>query len=249
MVDNTSAWREPNQSLVSTEDAEYTLTVRLLDTSVRAPLSRAGVLHVGLENHGASLGEPVLQASMAVLRSHGGRTLASALPNQFDITVPPGSATLALQLRSAATPAQTFELYLYDCTTGECFSYTFTLPAGPRQRLVVRQPAAGRWVAAINAAPSPQSGLPFELEELVATAPLSRTTLFHSQLPAASWTDALQLPSPSTAQPGTTQVLLMELIDRAVERGETEFPWETRSVLPRLRDRPVAVGMSIHRLP
>jgi Subtilase family len=249
MVDNTSALRESNQSLVSTEEAEYALTVRLLDASVRPTLSSAGVLDVDLENRGAALGAPVLDASIGVLRSHQGETLATGLPNRFEITVPAGAATLAVQLRSTAPSAHPFELYLYDCTTGECFSDNFTLPAGPRQKLVVRQPRAGRWVAAVNAAPIPQTALPFELEEVVAMAPLPRTTTPRSQAPAASWTDTLQLPPAATAPAGATQVLLIELIDRAVEREEIDYPWETRSVLPKLRDRPVAVGMSIHRMP
>jgi len=142
-VDNSSAWREPNQSLVSTEDAEYALTVRLLGASVRPRLSRAGGLDVDVENQGASLDEPVLQVSSGLLRSHRGQTLATGLPNQFDIQVPPAAATLALQLRNAAPSTHTFELYLYDCTTGECFSYNFTLPAGTAS--TPGRSTSGRW--------------------------------------------------------------------------------------------------------
>jgi hypothetical protein len=234
---------------VSTDDAEYVLTARLLDASVRSRLSRAGVLDVSLENRGASLGEPVVDASIGILRSHQGKTLITGLPNQFEINVPPGAATLALQLRGTAASVQTFELYLYDCTTGECFSYDFTLPAEPRQRLVVRRPTAGRWIAAVNAAPLPKGALPFELEEVIATAPLPATGDSRSQLPAARWACTLPLSPMAAAPVGATRVLLVELIDRAVERNEVEQPWETRPRLPKFRDRPVAVGMSIHRLP
>jgi hypothetical protein len=248
-VENTTAWRESNSSLVSTGEAAYELTARLLDASLQPRLTRTGVLDIDFENHGASLREPVIEASPGLLRSHQGRTLATGLPNQFDIEVPPGAATLALQLRGAAPSTHRFELYLYDCTTGECFSYNFTLPAEPRQRLVVRRPAAGRWIAAVNAAPLPQAALSFELEEVVAMAPQPQTATSGSRLPAAQWTERLQLPPLMAPQPGATQVVLVELIDRAVGRDEAEHPWETRSLLPKLRDRPAAVGSSIHRLP
>jgi hypothetical protein len=248
-VDNTTAWRESNQPLVSTAEAEYELTARLLNASVRPRLSRAGLLDISLENRGASLGEPVLEASIGIFKSHQGKTLASGLPNQFDINVPPDAAALALQLRGVGASPRKFELYLYDCTTGECFSYNFAMPAESSQRLVVRRPAAGRWMAAVNAAPVPQGALPFELEQVISTTPLPQTVMSGPQVPAAHWTGTLQLP-PSTATPlGAARVLLLELVDRAVERDEAEHPWETRSLLPKLRDRPIAVGVAIHRLP
>jgi hypothetical protein len=248
-VENTTAWRESDQSLVSTADAEYELTARLLHASVQPQPPRAGLLEIRLENRGASLGEPVVDASMGILKSHQGKTLGTGLPNQFEIDVPPGAATLALQLRGIGASPRAFELYLYDCTTGECFSYNFTLPAEPSQRLVVRRPAAGRWIAAVNAAPVPQGALPFELEEVIATTPLPRATVSSPQLPAARWIGTLQLPPIASAPPDATRVLLIELIDHALERNEAEHPWETRSLLPTLRDRPIAVGVSIHRLP
>jgi hypothetical protein len=249
MVDNTPALRESNQALVSTEEAQYALTVRLLDASLTTRLSRTGVLDVDLENRGASLREPALQTSIGFLKSHQGTTLATGLPNQFDIDVPPGAATLALQLHSTAPSAHSFELYLYDCTSGECFSHNFTLPAEPRQRLVVQRPAAGRWIAAMNAAPLPQGALPFELEEVITTAPLPPAQgNFSQQLPAARWTSTLPLPPMAAVSPGAARVVLVELIDRALERDEAGYPWETRSLLPKLADRPVAVGMSTHRL-
>jgi hypothetical protein len=248
-VHNSTAWREPNRSLVSTEEAEYALTVRLLDASVRPRRSSSGGVDIDLENRGAALEEPVVQASIGVLKSHQGKTLANGLPNLFDISVPVGAPALAVQLRGADPAARAFELYLYDCTTGECFSYNFAMPAGATQRLIVRRPSAGRWVAAVNAAPFPQPALAFELEEVVATSPLPQATRTGWQSPATRWTEALQLPRELVPQSGTTRVLLVELIDRAVERADTDRPWETRSLLPTFADRPVAVGTSIHRLP
>lgn len=248
-IQNSTAWDERDRSLVSTEEAAYELRVRLLDASVRSRLSRPGVLDISVENRGAALGEPVLEASLGVLESHRGTTLATGLPNRFDIQVPPGAATLALQLRGAGVSTQAFELYLYDCTTGECFSYNFTLPAEPRQRLVVRHPAAGRWIAAVNAAPLPQGGLPFELEEILATAPLPPIGDGRSQLPAARWTNTLTLPPIAVPPLGATRVMLVELIDRAVERDEAGHLWETRRALPKLADRPTAVGVLVYRLP
>jgi len=248
-VENTTAWRESNQSLVSTEDAEYEMTARLLDASARPRPSRPGFLDISFENRGASLREPVVEASLGTLKSHQGKTLGTGLPNQFQIDVPPDTATLALQLRGVGASPRAFELYLYDCTTGECFSYNFTLPAEPSQRLVVRRPAAGRWIAAVNAAPVPQGGLPFELEEVVAMTPLPETATSGPRMPAARWTGTLRRPPITPAPLGAMRVLLIELLDHAVERDEAEHPWEIRSLLPKLRDRPTAVGVSIHRLP
>jgi hypothetical protein len=100
----------------------------------------------------------------------------------------------------------------------------------------------------VNAAPLPQSALPFELEELIAMTPL-QTAQAGLQRPDASWSGRLRLPQTMPAHPGATPVVLIELIDRAIERDEVEHPWENRSLLPKFRDRPVAVGVSIHRLP
>jgi subtilase family protein len=247
-VENTTAWRESNPSLVSTAEAAYELTARLLDVSVQSRIT-AGVLAVDLKNHGAPLREPVVQASIGVLTSHRGTTLASGMPNQFEIKVPPDAAALALQLRGIGAPPRTFELHLYDCTTGECFSDNFTLPAEPSQRLVVRRPAAGRWIAAVNAAPLPQGGLPFELEQVIATTSVPPAAGPVSQSSAAKWKQRLPLPQVLAPQPGATRVVLVEVIDRAVERDEAEHSWETRPLLPKFRDRPVAIGVAIHRLP
>src|SRR5262249_8324427 len=98
-VDNTSAWREPHQRPRASCEAEYTITVKELNASLRPQVSDSGALDVHLENAGATLREPVLVASPGVLKSHAGKTLGTGLPNLFPIDVPQGAATLALHLR------------------------------------------------------------------------------------------------------------------------------------------------------
>jgi hypothetical protein len=65
--------------------------------------------------------------------------------------------------------------------------------------------------------------------------------------PGAKWTETVKLPSAPPAEPGHVRVLLCELIDRAMERDEARHPWENRKRIPKLRDRPSAVGTMVYR--
>ena len=231
---NDSLWREINPALVSSEPAGFVITLRLLRASVDVRSGRGAPLDVVIRNHGATLREPVVQTTPATLRSHRARFLPTGLPNIFDITVPKGASALALQLRSAGRPHTGLELYLYDCTSGECFAYDFTLPAAAAHTRLVRRPSAGRWVVAVNAAPDPYAADEFVLDEIVALGEprLSRST-HRPQPTGAAWTQQVE--------PGEG-VLLIELIDLAVDRDESSYPWDPRPGIPILRDRPVGIG-------
>jgi hypothetical protein len=181
-------------------DAEYALTVRLTDASSEPT-------------------EPAVKVSAGHVRSHHGRFLANGLPNVFDIDVPRDAAALSLRLRSELSSVKT-ELYLYDCTTGECFSYNIAFPAAGAHTMVVRNPAPGRWIAAVNAAPFPAASGSFVLEDLLI-------------VPTAA------------ALPGRTGVVVSELIDAAAERAEIEHPWSTAPNYVKLRDRPIALRTTI----
>jgi hypothetical protein len=164
----------------------------------------------------------------------------------IDIEVPRDAATLSLRL-SSERQGTNAEMYLYDCTTGECFSYNLGFPAAGAHTLVVRKPDAGRWVAAVNAAPFPTAAGDFVLDELVTTGTPVRRTSAAAHGPGARWQETIEnIAAPPAAQ-GRTPVLLLELLDAAAERGELEHPWSTAPNAVRLRDRPIAIGTAIYR--
>jgi hypothetical protein len=204
-------------------------------------------LAIDLTNRGAELREPVVETSIGTLRSHRAEFLPTGLPNQFDIDVPEGAATLALQLHGADAERVSSELYLYDCTSGECFSYDFTLPAVKEHTFVVRRPKAGRWVAAVNAAPFPAKRGRFVLDEII-TSDVRRHSAAQSgpRRPGAEWTETIDIQAPARlSQSGATPVLLCELLDIAAEREAAANRWEVREGLTNLADHSVAAGMAI----
>jgi hypothetical protein len=246
---NDSAWRESDKALVSTDEAAYTISVQALTTSLSLRATPAGNVSVDITNRAAVLQEPVLEVSTGTLTSHRASFLPSGLPNQFDIDVPIGSSTLALLLRGEKADTGPLELHLYDCTTGECFSYDFSVPAAKEQRLEVRKPKPGRWVAAINAAPFPTTSGGFVLDEIITHGvqrqAASRTG---SRRAGDHWTETLDITASQSDGSNAIPVLLCELVDAAAERDATAHPWETRKVLTNFAERSVATGMALLRL-
>jgi hypothetical protein len=225
-------------------DAEYTVAVGLVETSVHASRNADGTIAVDITNAGSAIAEPVLEATPARMVSHRGSILPSGLPNVIGIEVPGDTATLSLQLRSET--GTKLELHLYDCTTGQCFSYDIGFPAAGAHTLVVRKPNAGRWVAAVNAAPFPSAPGGFVLDEVVTTGPPVRRTSAAARDPGGRWRQTIPDVHLPAAGGGKTSVLLIELLDAALERGEVDHPW-ARAPRFKLRDRPVAVGAAIYR--
>jgi len=246
-ADTGSRWfRIPGNQVPGDDgDAEYTLTMRLLGASIQPEATSNGTIAAGITNGVTPIAEPLLDASPACLTTHRGSFLSTGLPNVIDISVPANAATLSLQLRSQGERTNT-ELYLYDCTTGECFSYNIGFPAASAHTLVVRKPNAGRWVAAVNAAPFPTAAGGFVLDEVIATGAPIRRASTEGRASGARWQEVIgDVPTPP-ATPGKTPIVLLELRDAALEREEAEHPW---AIAPRfkLRDRPVALGTAIYR--
>ncbi|MCA1584778.1 MAG: hypothetical protein LC791_08410, partial [Acidobacteria bacterium] len=241
--DRIRAERDP--ALVSADEAEYTVSLRLLNAELRLAEGRQGRVVTAATNRGHRLREPVLQRSPAVLRTHESNTLASGMPRLIPMDVPEGTTTLGLNLRSERST----ELYLYDCTTGECFVHDFAMPAATEQQLVVRNPKVGRWVAAVNVAPFPAALTTFVLEEVMATAEPQQVSSKTGERPSGTrWSETVDPGVRPSHPPGTTPVLWLELIDLASEREEAEFPWEQRPEW-KLLDRPVALGSAVYRFP
>jgi hypothetical protein len=245
---NDSASREQDRSLVSTTDAAYAVSIRLLSASVEVQRVLGDRAVVRVVNGGAPLGETALDTAAGTLRTVEGTTMANGLPNQFDIDVPAGAHTLALHV-SGSNDAARLELYLYDCTSGECFSYDFTVPAAREQSLVVRDPTPGRWILAVNGAPFPSTRTRFVVDEIVAGAAhrqLSAATELRSA--GARWSATVDLPRDRWHRDGTTSIVLVELVDAATERGDVMHPWENRRGLTNFADRPAAIAKAVLRL-
>src|SRR5207249_2854928 len=149
------------------------------------------------------LREPVLETSIGTLESHHAEFLPTGAPNLFEIVVPANAAALAVQTRTGKSSRTPLELYLYDCTSGECFSYDLAFPASMSQRLVVRRPQAGRWVAAVNAAPFPTAQGGFLIDAIIAVGSPRRSS--ESTRPLARgmrWSERVDTYAPPTLQTG-----------------------------------------------
>lgn len=248
---NTSSWRERDMSRASVEELEYAVKVRLLSMSVAMRLDGpSGRARIHLANRGAVLDEPAIELSAGTLVSHRARLNANGLPNRIDIDVPVGSSMLALKLRGGSPATSLLELHLYDCTSGECFSYDFTLPAAAQCEIIVRHPKPGRWVAAVNAAPLPGASGDFELNAIIAGVVTRRPP----QGVGSSWKrgtlnltiplDMLQVPIAATAS-DATRVIVCDVVDAGLEREASFHPWENRSGLPDKANGPVTIGRAV----
>lgn len=250
-ISNSSPVRDRDRASASTAEAEYDLSVQLLKNSLTTRFSSPDTVAVDVTNLAAPIREPAIDMSTGTLRTHEGQLSTDGLPQQISIDVPPGSATLMLKLRGVDTRTDSLDLHLYDCTSGECFSYDFTLPPGPSHTLVVRAPKAGRWIAAVNSAPAPARRSRFVLEEIltgnvVRHEPSDKVIRPHG----ARWREQLHLaPSHSRPDPDATPIVLFELIDTAAERDARAHPWENHEALPNLAERSVAIGTAILRVP
>jgi len=245
-VDTGSTWFNiPGNPVPGDDgDAEFTLMMRLVASSIHPVASSSGTIAADITNRQSAIAEPVVEATPGYLATHRGSFLPTGLPNLIDISVPANTATLSVQLGSEREGMNT-ELYLYDCTTGECFSYNFGFPAAGAHTLVVRKPNAGRWVAAVNAAPFPAAAGGFVLDEIITSGAPVRRPSTGPRAPGARWQEVIDDLPALPAAPGKTPIVLLELRDAALERAEAEHPW---AILPRfkLRDRPVALGTGIY---
>lgn len=244
-MNNDSITRAASRNLGPRDDAdvEYSLTLRLLRAAIETS-SRGGGMAIDVTNRGAIVAEPVLDAWPGQWRSHRAAFLPDGLPNRVDIDVPEHAQSLSLTLRGEGDTKT--ELYLYDCTTGECFSYDVAFPAAASHTLMVRTPTPGRWVAAVNAAPFPTARGSFVLDEVITTGTPVRRTSTSALKPGARWREIFGTLPVSPAGSGVS-IVFFELLDAAAVRREVEQPWNPHPRFFKLSDRPVAIATAIHQ--
>jgi hypothetical protein len=242
---NTSAYQEVDPALVSTTSASYSVVVRLLGAAINVgPTTPEGAV-ASITNTLGLIRQPDLQVSPATRGLLDGYTAQSGLPTLIDIDVPADASSLRVNARALSTD-ENLELYLHDCSSGECFIWDFRVPPARQHSMVVRKPAPGRWVAAINAAPWPARQVRFIFEDIIAAAPVS-----HRQAPATSkargdtWTEQLTTAPTPIRHPGRESILLWELFDAAAARDALAHPWENRAGVVSFADRPIDIAASV----
>jgi subtilisin family serine protease len=248
-VANRSAVREDKTEKVSTEDAEYALSVRAYDTSMKLEATGTRQALV-LSNHGVQLSDPVIKQSWGRLSSHRVGTRSDGLLKPIEIEVPENSSALVLRARSEERGGNRahrngVDLYLYDCTSGECFLHDMGIPIANEQHVTVRMPHVGRWVAMVNGSPSFPSTEGASLDVLVIANQGSEVTNLGSSL-TSSEERLVQTYAHDEAKPFEDAVCVYEIFDRALERAETFEPWVSKQDLARLSStRPVALGILV----
>jgi len=232
----------------ASRDADYELIVSLAGATVRVDAAQGGHgILVSVGNRGSTIEEPSLEATQGILTSHTGRLQPSGLPTQIPIDVPPGTSTMRLDLR-ADSGTEDLELHLYECTTGQCFSDSLPLAAARGRTLVVRKPASGRWIAAVNAAPVRTGTGSFVLDAFVGNGPTRRLDRSSPLERGRTWTERLDLATGAPREPASAPVVLVELIDRALDRRESAQAERKDPQLPPRRDRPAFAGAAIYQL-
>ncbi len=203
---------------------------------------------VDVVNQGSTIREPILTVTPGSLKEHRANFHANGLPNVIEILVPEGAATLWLRVRSAPRGTETLEMYLYDCTSGECFSYDIGFPAHPEHTMLVRRPTPGRWIAAVNAAPFPTAPGGFVLEEVMTSGAAQERRMARPLLHAQRWTTDVAAGSATPSTVGERPIFFVELLDAALDKDEAAYPWNPSPTAVKLRDRPVALGtLIVHR--
>ena len=203
-------------------------------------------MRLNLAKGGAIISRPTIEARAGTIQTHRGSFQQNGLPNIVEIAVPPDAAALSVDLRPENTGSGV-ELFLYDCTTGECFSYDVGFPAAKSQRFVVRRPAPGRWIAAVDAAPFPASPGGFVLDEIITTGQPVRRSSLVPRPPGAIWQEAFrELPTLHDVE-DRTAIVMFELLDASAEQLESDEPWSRHPAFVKLRDRPVAIATAIYR--
>jgi hypothetical protein len=226
------------------EIAEYSFDLGLEGTRLRARRLTDRTVALDVDDTLSAPREPSIAHAFGTLTSARAVFLNNGLPNTFGIDVPAKAGTLSLLVRSEAD--QPVDLHLYDCSAGECFSYAFTMTAKATQSISVRRPAAGRWIAAVHAAPAATAAGAFVIDTIVAGEAGPRLAVRGTSTRGARWSQQIELGPLPPPVPGSRRVVLFELFDAVMDRDEQRYPWEKRPGVEQPRHHPIAIGSVIY---
>jgi len=238
-IQNASPLWATQPQQVSTDQIRYSLELQMQRWNAVVE-EQAGGLQLKATNRGAEVGRPVLRVAPGVRSNEVMTYLQNGNANRIEIVVPEKTSTL--QIRADSNKGSSpLELYLYDCTSGECFSYDFRMPAQISHLITVRDPKPGKWVAMVNAAPMLLGKGGFTFESIITGSTATKP------IPANGTVDLESLSAIQTPI-RKEQILFMELIDEAAEEIEQTHPLLGESA-KKLKTRPVALAFATYLLP
>lgn len=239
---NETGRSEKDPAKVSTEEASYTLSFSVLDGSITADAS-SGRLSIEAQNHGPKIGAPVADVYPATLVQQTASFSTEGTPNLIPIDVAEGSGLLQLRAKSNAD-ANELEMFLYDCTSGQCFFWDYSGSAASEHMLTVRKPKAGKWMVAVNAAPTFGATGGFVLEKIVGGAAVRHALDANLRLPAVD--------VPPIADSEGQKVLYCELVDAQLQDAESKrraiTAAEDTPVELKNAAKPIAIATTLYRV-
>lgn len=94
-------------------------------------------------------------------------TIADAVQQQYQITVPAGSTALSVDIGSTSDIQADLDLVLLDCTTGSCVQAAISADADSEEAVTVPDPAAGLWVAVVDGFDVPAGTTEFDYTDTI----------------------------------------------------------------------------------
>jgi hypothetical protein len=242
-ISNTSAMNGLNQGLALADEAQFTLKISAFSASISST-AVDGRSRVAISNKGALLAEPQLVASWGQVAFHKMNLGPNGPGSLIDLTVPPGSKALDLSGHlmqvDRSSELRGVDLYLYDCTSGQCFSYDFAVASGTTPAITVSDPVAGRWVVIASPVDPLTKPASFILTSRISIGePVERITLDKALAPDQERViERLDLPEARS----DGSVLIYELFDEALESARAQHSWIRNDDLKVQSNRPAQLA-------
>jgi hypothetical protein len=216
-------------------------------TSAIIPSAKVS-LDLSFTNQLAPIGRAVMSAELGARRIMRGTVDLTDGGPAFAIEVDPGTTSLRVAVEPTTDTGADFDLYLYNCTTGDCHLWEVALIHGATSSLLVRLPAPGKWKAFIDPARFSTATCEFTFTEI-----LTHPRYGWVELPNATaqgdgghWQVKGIMHLRDAPPAGTELVAVAELVDEAAEAAERAHPLAVFGGAPY---RPVAAGTAVVAFP
>jgi hypothetical protein len=155
-VDNCSNEKPPG-----TGKASFSVTASLLGIVMQGAVSKPSTdftrpAEIRYSNsHGSFVGEIADTGLASVFAAD--INISGDEPREFEIDVAPGATRVGACIDAAEGASGDVDLYLFDCTAGECTLRDFSTRTGSSEQVAIDSPAAGKWKVIVNPFKAPGS--------------------------------------------------------------------------------------------